>query len=220
MFDIFKKWKYALHFLREQPVSEVFGFDRGTPIDRYYIEKFLSAHRVHIQGRVGEIADNRYTQLFGTQVKESLVFSYDKSANESIPIDLTKKETLQAFDQRLNCFILTQTLNFIPNLQAAIEGIHYMLTEGGTALITTAALSPLSEYDNVRWGDYWRFMPRGLEEALKQKFHSVSVQVYGNAATASWFIKGYAIEDVLKSGINPDIQDVRFPVIVSACATK
>jgi hypothetical protein len=28
-----------------QPISKNFGIDRGVPIDRYYIEKFLSAHR-------------------------------------------------------------------------------------------------------------------------------------------------------------------------------
>src|SRR5450759_3773496 len=36
---------------RTSPFSEVHGFDRGTPVDRYYIERFLDQHREDIHGR-------------------------------------------------------------------------------------------------------------------------------------------------------------------------
>jgi hypothetical protein len=47
------------------PISSIFGFDRGLPVDRYYIEKFLSAQSADIYGRVLEIGDDRYTRKFG-----------------------------------------------------------------------------------------------------------------------------------------------------------
>src|SRR5438094_3360732 len=37
------------------PISTDFGYDRGTPIDRYYIEAFLSHHRSSIRGHVLEV---------------------------------------------------------------------------------------------------------------------------------------------------------------------
>src|SRR6202035_2497766 len=40
---------------RLQPVSRKFGYDRGTPISRYYIETFLKARKNDIRGRVVEI---------------------------------------------------------------------------------------------------------------------------------------------------------------------
>jgi hypothetical protein len=43
---------------RLQPVSREFGYDRGLPIDRYYIERFLEAHRWDIYGRTLEIGDD------------------------------------------------------------------------------------------------------------------------------------------------------------------
>ena len=46
-------------------LSRDFGFDRGTPIDRYYIESFLSTHASDIRGHVLEVADNTYTRRFG-----------------------------------------------------------------------------------------------------------------------------------------------------------
>ena len=41
---------------RLQPFSTVFGSDRGTCIDRYYIERFLAANSSDIHGRVLEVA--------------------------------------------------------------------------------------------------------------------------------------------------------------------
>jgi hypothetical protein len=50
---------------RLTPVSNVFGYDRGSPIDRYYIESFLSQHSDSIQGRVLEVGDDSYSRKFG-----------------------------------------------------------------------------------------------------------------------------------------------------------
>ena len=52
-------------FAGVQPVSRHFGHDRGTPIDRYYIERFLHAHSDDIRGRVLEIGDEAYSRRFG-----------------------------------------------------------------------------------------------------------------------------------------------------------
>src|SRR3954466_14293166 len=47
------------------PLSTEFGFDRGTPIDRYYIEAFLAANAGDVRGRVLEIGDDSYSRQFG-----------------------------------------------------------------------------------------------------------------------------------------------------------
>ncbi|TIX96711.1 MAG: hypothetical protein E5V18_27200, partial [Mesorhizobium sp.] len=48
-------------FARTMPMSRSFGYDRGKPIDRYYIENFLQLNAADIHGRVLEIGDNSYT---------------------------------------------------------------------------------------------------------------------------------------------------------------
>ena len=53
------------HFRRLIPISKEWGFDRGLPIDRYYIERFLQRHAADIRGRVLEVGDNAYTRRFG-----------------------------------------------------------------------------------------------------------------------------------------------------------
>jgi len=50
---------------RLQPVSRVFGFDRGQCIDRYYIENFLARCAQDIHGSVLEVANNAYTIRYG-----------------------------------------------------------------------------------------------------------------------------------------------------------
>src|SRR3954471_21782846 len=50
---------------RTTPLSRHFGFDRGTPVDRYYIESFLAENAGAIRGRTLEIGDDEYTHRFG-----------------------------------------------------------------------------------------------------------------------------------------------------------
>src|SRR6185503_10443139 len=47
------------------PISRHWGFDRGLPIDRYYIEAFLERCSGDVHGRVMEIGDATYTNRFG-----------------------------------------------------------------------------------------------------------------------------------------------------------
>lgn len=54
------------------PKSNVFGFDRGTPIDRVYTNHFLNNNKQYIKGIVCEIADNSYTKSFGINIKKAI----------------------------------------------------------------------------------------------------------------------------------------------------
>jgi hypothetical protein len=63
---------------RLSPFSRCWGLDRGTPVDRYYIERFLAKNADDIRGRVLEIADNTYTLRFGgAQVRQSDILHVD-----------------------------------------------------------------------------------------------------------------------------------------------
>ena len=50
------------------PISRNFGLDRGTAIDRYYIEKFLAEHAADITGHVLEVGDDAYSRRFGSNI--------------------------------------------------------------------------------------------------------------------------------------------------------
>ncbi len=72
---------------RLKPISDRYGFDRGIPVDRYYIEKFLSKNSGYIKGRVLEIGDDSYTIKYGgNQVIQSDILNFDKRSNPKTSI--------------------------------------------------------------------------------------------------------------------------------------
>src|SRR5205085_10172287 len=49
---------------RLEPISRVWGLDRGQPVDRWYIERFLERHAADVAGDVLEVKDPGYTKRF------------------------------------------------------------------------------------------------------------------------------------------------------------
>src|SRR6185295_12124093 len=109
---------------RLAPFSGRWGFERGQPIDRYYIERFLEAHRDDVAGRVLEVRDSHYTERFGgARVTESQVIDVDAgSTRATIHADLAGADVVP--DARFDCILVTQTLHLIPDVRAAIAHIH------------------------------------------------------------------------------------------------
>lgn len=207
------------HDLRSvRPVSRTFGLDRGTPIDRYYIEKFLNENRADITGRVLEVAENYYSRKFGSQVDVYEILHVERNSQATIVGDLTKSETLPS--NQIDCFICTQVLNFIFDFQKAIEGAHQILKPGGVVLATVSGISQVSRYDADRWGHFWSFYPQGIEQAFKKVFgeNNVEVQTLGNSLTAISFLKGVALEELNTEEL--DFQDADYPVSITIRARK
>src|SRR5215475_200329 len=75
---------------RTVPLSDWYGYDRGTPVDRYYIERFLEEHRQDISGRVLEVKDSSYTNRYGIGVQRRDVLDIDRTnPHATIIADLT-----------------------------------------------------------------------------------------------------------------------------------
>jgi len=179
------------------PVSEIFGKDRGLSIDRYYIEKFLHENRHLINGTVVEVADNHYTKKFGKDVTKSEVLHFAEDNPIATMVgDLSKTDTLK--HNHANCFICTQTLNFLYDFKSAVEGLHYMLTNKGNALVTLGGISQISRYDMDRWGDYWRFTTKSAMIIFSEVFgeDNVKVDSYGNVLASTAFLHGISAEEL------------------------
>jgi SAM-dependent methyltransferase len=209
-----------LRFDRPEPVSAVFGLDRGAPIDRYYIEGFLAAHADRVRGRVLEIGDATYTARFGGDaVTEGVVLhAVEGNAEATLVGDLQDAATLPkgAFD----CVILTQTLQFLPEARAAVANVHAALAPGGCVLATLPGITQISRYDDDRWGDFWRVTGRGARHLFETAFapEAIEIDAPGNAAVACAALQGLAVEE-----LEPSILDARhpdYPLIVTVVATR
>jgi hypothetical protein len=200
------------------PVSKVFGFDRGTPIDRYFIEKFLHENRHHITGKVLEVADNHYSKKFGTSVSSYEILHVEQHKNATIIGSLSDGKTLPS--NVIDCFVCTQVFNFIFEFEKAIEGSHQLLKDGGVLLATVSGISQISRFDADRWGHYWSFYPQGIGKAIKNVFGEENVEVtsYGNSLSAISFLKGIAREELTKEEL--DYVDPDYPVSINIVARK
>lgn len=202
---------------RLQPVSRLFGFDRGMPLDRYYIEKFLQEHSSCITGEVLEVADDGYTRKFGHNVVPHVLHVDSSSRGATITGDLSKPETLP--EGIAGCFICTQTFNFIYDLERAVQGAHRLLWGGGVLLATVSGISQVSRYDMDRWGDYWRFTVLSAQKLFTGHFREVAVKGYGNVFVAKAFLDGLSVEDVNDTGLL-DFYDEDYTITIGVFARK
>ena len=205
---------------RLTPISRRFGFDRGTPVDRYYIERFLSDHAPDIQGDVLEIGDDTYTRRFGGErVTHSDVLHVESSnPNATIVGDLTDAPHISS--NKFDCIILTQTLNFIYDVRAAISTLQRILKPGGVALITTSGISQISRYDMDRYGHFWNFTSLSARRLLEEVFSPTQVQVtaHGNVLAAIAFLHGLAAQDLRQSEL--DYSDADYELVLTIRAVK
>lgn len=207
----------ALALWRTAPLSERWGSDRGSPVDRFYIERFLEQNRHLIRGRVLEIKQPHYTERYGTGVHASDVLDLDP-ANEraTIVADLARAHAVPA--DRFDCFILTQTLQFVYDLPAAISHCHRILRPGGVLLCTVPAVSRI-EPGSLE-SDHWRFTAASCQRLFDEVFgrENVSVASHGNVLTAIAFLAGLAREELRTRQLERD--DAHFPLILTVRAHK
>lgn len=192
------------------PITRDFGSERGSPIDRWYIDNFLAAHSGDIRGKVLEVGERRYTELFGGEaVRQSDILHVQEGRGATIVGDLATGRGIpvEAFD----AIVLTQTLQFIYDVRGAIGVLQRALAPGGVLLITVPGISQLSRYDADRWGEFWRFTAQSLERLLAERFGAanVAVRAYGNVKVTVAMLGGLAQEDLADGdleAIDPDYE--------------
>ena len=205
---------------RTEPISNVFGLDRGTPVDCYFIEGFLARNSELISGRVLEIADATYTKRFGGRrvTQSDILHLTGEGGRATIIADLTHAPEIA--DGSFDCIILTQTLQFTFRMQDMVSEIHRILTPGGCVLCTVPGISQISRYDMERWGDYWRLTTLSARELFETSFEPgmVEVTAHGNVLAATAFLYGLAAAELTREEL--DAQDDDYQLIVAIKAMK
>jgi SAM-dependent methyltransferase len=208
------------------PTSREFGFERGQPIDRHYIEDFLARHGVmpgyatgDVSGRVMEVGGDEYTRRFGSEVTRSDILHVSSdNPDASLVGDLVTGDGVPA--GAYDCVICTQTLNVIYDVRAAVRTLHDALAPGGVLLLTVAGICQAARPDRDAWGDFWRFTSLSVRRMLEEQFEpsDVRVEAYGNLAAAIFFLQGKIATDLLTDELVP--RDPDYEILIAARATK
>ena len=180
---------------RHRPASRHWGADRGKPVDRIYLESFLDRHRQFITGRVMEIGGRYYTDTYGHDVTDSVVYDVAEGADVDVVGDLATGVGLA--DNSFDSAVVLQTLMMIHDIQGAADTIHRILKPGGVALVTVNFIAPNCD-DPCQDMWQWNITPNALSRLMSDRFGSdnVTVESYGNFGAASSFLAGLAAEEV------------------------
>lgn len=201
--------------LPHEPISNLHGYDRGTPIDRFYINQFLSTHAPAITGVVGELKDGRYFSQFHGESSSLIVLDID--ANNplvDLRVDLTEAGSLPP--QSLDCIICTQAVQFFQDPVSAIANMQQSLRPGGTLLFTAPAVGRLSV--SIPQQDLWRFNPEGVRGLFRDWSGTIDMVTYGNLSACLAMLIGFSAEEVGEANLSRS--DERYPLVTCVAASR
>jgi hypothetical protein len=202
---------------RRRPVSDHYGFDRGLPVDRRYIEVFLTAHSARVRGDVLEVLRPEYTERFGAAgVRSHVVDINPGNRRATVIADLCQAGSLPA--AAYDCIVLTQTLQFLAAPDRGLANLWQSLRLGGALLLTVPCAARIDT--TAPDGDFWRWTPAGLALLVNQHCPGGAIQVSaaGNLVASVAALMGLAVEDLQPGDLDGDDPD--FPLIACAVAIK
>lgn len=204
---------------RTQPLNAEWGFDRGLPIDRYYIENFLARHSSDIRGKALEIGDDVYLQQFGGDCLTSsdILHIEPDHPKATIIADLTAADAIGA--DTFDSFLLLQTLQLIYEVRLALQTTYRILKPGGVVLATFPGITPLKDRE---WNDCWcwNFTTVSALRLFEEVFPAANIQVetYGNVLSATAFLHGLASQELSPQELA--YRDPAYEVIIAVRAKK
>jgi SAM-dependent methyltransferase len=205
-----------LFLMRTQPLGGRYGWRRGNPIDRRYIEDFLAANRGLIRGRCLEVGGAQYIERFGSATVKTIDVLDIDSSNRRATIIGDLQDLATVCDGSYDCVIVTQVMQYLQDPIAGSRELHRILAPGGSVLVSVPTMAPCDAKDL----DRWRFMPLGIRDLFVSNFglDGVTVRSYGNLLTGLAYWAGLAQEDLPHKAWGFD--DPFYPVIVTVRATR
>ena len=200
---------------RLSPFSDSFGFDRGTPVDRFYLERFLQSESAAIRGRVLEVQVSGSTRRFGRDVEVAHTVDIEDRFSPTYLCDLARAEDVIPTGF-YDCVLLPNTLQHLRDLEPALRNAVRVLKPGGTLLASAACLMRLTSPDD----DFWRLSAAGWRIIAARVWPGcdVDVRAHGNCLVAAAGVYGLALEELRDQEL--ESQDDRFPVLITIRCRK
>ena len=204
---------------RTAPISREFGYDRGLPIDRHYIERFLAEHARDVRGVALEFQDDAYLRRFGgDEVTAVDVLNVEPDyPGTTIAADIAVADGLPT--DRFDCIVCTQVLQLVYDLYGAVRNLRSMLRPGGVLLATVPTITRITREPGA-WEDHWRMTSASARRLFGDVFgpDSVDVQWFGNPLAAIAFLMGLAAEDL--KGRELEVRQPEYELVVCVRAVR
>ena len=178
-----------------RPVNTNWGAKRGTPVSRYFIDRFMESHRPDITGVVLEIKNRRYTDCLGHDLIRADVLDIDASNSDAnIITDLATADCIPS--DTYDCVMINETLQFVFDLRSAIAHAYRILKPGGVLLVTVTCT--VQHDGELKDFEMWHLTPSAGQRLFSEPFgaNNVEVESYGNFLGCSAGLAGLAFEDL------------------------
>ena len=198
---------------RSTPICPWFGWGRGTPIDRYYLDKFVTDIRQQVSGvavEIGGTAGNAARYGF-RRVRRYLTL--DMSAAHGVDIVGDAHDSSLLRPESVDSIIAFNVLEHCIRPWVVVENMRTWLRGGGGAF----CMVPNAQRIHNMPGDYWRPMPSALSWMFRE-FRNQKVYQYGNPAALIAAYMGIAAEELSSQELDETHPD--FPVATCVAALK
>jgi SAM-dependent methyltransferase len=208
-------------FYRTTPISPIFGIDRGVSVERYYVERFLDAHRSDVRGHCLEVGDPTYIEKFGDGrvTRIDVLHVVPGNPKATLVADLTCADHVPS--HTFDCIIFTQTMQMIYDIRTALGHVHRILKPGGVLLATSHGISRIGRrLGRDPWGEYWHITTQAAERLFAETFPGARIEVgsYGNVLAAVCALHGVVSDEIATRDL--DHHDPDFEVLVTIRAQK
>lgn len=195
------------------PICRDYGYSRGKPVDRYYLDQFITQIRENVRGETLEVggrsANKEFYRFSRCESYRTMDLSTESGAELAADVHKSRAWKRSQFDTILAFNVLEHCAR--PWL--VVENIHRWLRRGGMFY----GIVPLAQRVHRDPRDYWRFMPDALNMML-EVFERVEIKTLGNVKACIASLAGIAAEELSAEELNR--VDPNFPVVACISAEK
>ena len=195
------------------PICQAFGLTRGTPVDRYYLSKFVEEIRHQVLGNVLEIGgtpkDKDFYQLDGASSYK--ILNLEPGLGVDIVGDVHDPSVIEP--DSFDAIVIFNVLEHCYAPWIAVENIYKWLKVGGKCF----AMVPNSIRVHATPVDYWRPLPDAFAWMFKN-FSTSRLYVYGNPISVIASFHGIAMEELTSEELDAFHPD--YPVATCIVAEK
>lgn len=191
-------------FKRKLPFCPQFGNFRGSPVDRYYLDKFIEEIHSEVKGITLEIGGNQANQ---ENYKFSNVTFYLTMDLEGDDLDIVgdAHDPAAVDEASLDTVVLFNVLEHCERPWVVVDNIYRWLKPRGQVF----CMVPNAQRVHRVPQDYWRIYPDALN-SLFARFPRRKLYVYGNPLTTLAAYYGIASEELSREEL--DYYHENYPV--------
>jgi len=198
---------------RTRPLSVRWGSDRGTAIDRVYINRFFERHSNYIQGVLLEVQGPVYSERYGSNITQTEILDIDpRNMLATIVADLNDRDVLPK--EMFDCVVVPQTIQYLTDQVTGLKNLYESIKPGGVLLVTAPFIQKIDH--NGEDADRMRFSPLALKELIETSCDGAEIEVesFGNVLTSIAFLMGISAEEMRPEDF--DVFDPAYPMLVTA----